>query len=116
VSDDAPDESPTAAVDTASRDEKIQQAKSKIDDAQSESDPAQSVLKGRKQHWWHRHLESEERHRILAELGDLGFRLLDLLVARFCVDSRRGDRRNAARTLDAAGPGDRCLHRDGAVP
>lgn len=59
----------TVDVDTSSRDEKIEIAKSKIGDASTEPD---AVLKGanhRQRRWWHRHLESGERQRILAELG-----------------------------------------------
>ena len=73
MSDDEKRGSTAAAVDTddASRDEKIEHAKAKLQDTGTPADPSAKdpVLKKPQRHWWHRHLESEERQRILTELG-----------------------------------------------
>ena len=90
VSDDALDAFSAAPVDTPSRDEKIEPTKAQIDDTPTESAPSYGILTKRKPLWWHRHLESEERHRILAELGikrqpGWGFRFSTMLALSVIV-------------------------------
>ena len=68
MSDEAQDSASSADVDTVSRNEKIERAKAKLDDAPAPA-PEPPAAKKRQRRWWHRHLESEERQRILAELG-----------------------------------------------
>ena len=90
VSDDALDGFSAAPVDIPTRDEKIEPTKAQIDDTPTESAPSYGILTKRKPLWWHRHLESEERHRILAELGikrqpGWGFRFSTMLALSVIV-------------------------------
>jgi uncharacterized hydrophobic protein (TIGR00271 family) len=67
VSDQAPPDDLEEA--RAERNDKIEEAKEKLATHPTPIE-APPVAPGRRKHtWWHRHLESEERQRILAELG-----------------------------------------------
>uniref|UniRef100_UPI000A05FDE4 TIGR00341 family protein n=1 Tax=Ilumatobacter nonamiensis TaxID=467093 RepID=UPI000A05FDE4 len=60
--------SPASDEDREARDDKIEQAKAQLE--QSPDDLAKpSTPTERRRQWWHRHLESGERQRIMGELG-----------------------------------------------
>ena len=65
------DQAPAEELDEAraERDVKIDEAKEKLASESAVTTPDAPSPLGRKRSWWHRHLESEERQRILAELG-----------------------------------------------
>lgn len=72
MSDTAPgiNSAPATDEDRDAREAKIEDAKAQLEqsDARSETAPTDGTTR-RNHRWWHRHLESEERQRVLAELG-----------------------------------------------
>jgi uncharacterized hydrophobic protein (TIGR00271 family) len=55
--------------DRESRDDKIEEAKAQLGSTQPAPAGKSEELTKKPRRWWHRHLDSEERQRILAELG-----------------------------------------------
>ncbi|MFK8023113.1 MAG: TIGR00341 family protein, partial [Ilumatobacter sp.] len=62
---------PSDDIETAraERDDKIDEAKAILAEIEPPEDGDPPASSGSRRRWWHRHLESEERQRILAELG-----------------------------------------------
>lgn len=81
----------TADVGGATRDEKIAQAKAQLESSEAAAEsPDPTPTSKHHRAWWYRHLESEERQRIMTELGikrqeHWGFRFATMLALSIVV-------------------------------